>query len=46
MTFQVDGFLREVCLYEDTEMTERIGFVKGLDLITLIDGLRKHGVER
>lgn len=46
MTIQIDNFLYEVCMREDAEITERIGFVEGLDLITLREKLRKHGVER
>lgn len=46
MTLQIDDFLYEICISEDAEMTERIGFVDGLDLITLREKLRKHGVER
>lgn len=45
MKFQIEGLLHEVCLREDAEMTERVGFAEGLDLITLREKLRKHGVE-
>ena len=45
MTIQVDNFLYEICRREDAEMTERIGFFQGLDLITQRERLRKHGVE-
>jgi hypothetical protein len=38
--------LYEVCMREDEEATERMGFVEGLDLITLREKLRKHGVAR
>ena len=46
MTFQMNDFLHATCTREDAEMTERIGFIEGLDLITLREKLRKHGVER
>jgi hypothetical protein len=46
LTFQISDFLPEICIREDAEMTERIGFVEGLDLITLREKLRKHGVVR
>ena len=46
MTFQINDFLQETCIHEDVEMTERIGFVEGLDLITLREKLRKHGLAR
>jgi len=45
LTIPIDDFLYVVCMCEDAEMTERIGFVEGLDLITLREKLRKHGVE-
>ena len=45
MTLQIDNYLIEVCISEDEEMIERIGFVEGLDLITLREKLRKHGVD-
>ena len=44
MTFQTNDFLHEICIHEEVEMIERIGFVEGLDLITLREKLRKHGV--
>ena len=46
MTFQIDDFLYEIYMHEEAEVTERIDFVEGLDLITLREKLRKHGVER
>ena len=46
MTFQVEDFLIEFHDHVESEMIERIGFVKGLDLITLQEKLRKHGVRR
>ena len=44
MAIQINSFLYEVCKPEDVEMTERIGFFQNLDLITLREKLRKHGV--
>ncbi len=44
MTFQINDFLDEICIDEEIETAERIGFVEGLDLITLREKLRKHGV--
>jgi hypothetical protein len=38
--------LYEVCMREDADVTETIGLVEGLDLITLREKLRKHGVAR
>ena len=46
MTGPIDDFLSEDKKGEQAELTERIGFVEGLDLITLKERLRKHGVER
>lgn len=46
MTFQIDDFLYELCIREEAERSERVGFVDGLDLITVMEKLRKHGVER
>jgi hypothetical protein len=46
LAIQIDNFLYEVSIREDAEITERIGFVEDLDLITLREKLRKHGVER
>lgn len=45
MTFQIDDFSHEICVSEDVEVTERIGFFESLDLITLREKLRIHGVE-
>jgi hypothetical protein len=45
LTIQVDNFLYEICMREDAELTERIGFFRGLDLITQRERLQKHGVE-
>jgi hypothetical protein len=45
LTIQVDNFVYEICIREDAEMTERIGFFQNLDLITQRERLRKHGVE-
>ncbi|MCW4052924.1 MAG: hypothetical protein NWE78_06940 [Candidatus Bathyarchaeota archaeon] len=45
MTIQIDNSLYEVFMREDVEMTERIGFFRGFDLITQRERLRKHGVE-
>ncbi|MCW3980307.1 MAG: hypothetical protein NWF11_02420 [Candidatus Bathyarchaeota archaeon] len=45
MTSQIDNFLYEISIREDAEITERIGFFQGLDLITQRERLRKHGVE-
>lgn len=48
MTAQVDDSLDacEVHVYSTTEILKRIGFAKGLDLLTLREKLRRHGVER
>lgn len=46
MTLQINDFLHEICIRGDAEITERIGFFEDLDLITLREELRKHGVER
>ena len=46
MTGQMDDFLSEDKIDEEAELTERIGFAEGLDLITLQEKLRMHGVER
>ena len=46
MTSQIEDFLIELHDHEESDMIEKIGFVKGLDLITLQEKLRKHGVRR
>ena len=46
MTFQIEDFLIELHDHEESETIEKIGFVKGLDLITLLEKLRKHGVRK
>lgn len=46
MTEQIDDFWSESAVDEMAELTEKIGFVEGLDLITLKEKLRRHGVER
>lgn len=46
MTFKIDDYLHEICIREEVEITERTGFAEVLDLITLREKLRKHGVER
>jgi len=46
LTIQINDFLYEIRIREDAEMNERIGFVESLDLITLREKLRKHGVAR
>jgi hypothetical protein len=45
LTFQMDKFFDAVSMHENADMAERIGFVEGLDLITMREELRKHGVE-
>ena len=45
LTLQIDKFLDTECMLENVETAERIGFVAGLDLITMREELRKHGVE-
>jgi len=45
-TFQRDDLSDEIYIREEVEITERIGFAEGLDLITLREKLRKHGVMR
>jgi hypothetical protein len=42
---QIDNFLNKRWIREDENMTERIGFFHGLDLITQREDLQKHGVE-
>ena len=44
LTIQIDNFLPED-IGENAETMERIGFIEGLDLITLKEKLRKHGVK-
>jgi hypothetical protein len=46
LTIQINDFLHEICIHENAEMTERTGFVESIDLITLREKLRKHGVAR
>ena len=44
LTNQIDNFLPEG-IGENTGTMERIGVIEGLDLITLKEKLRKHGVK-
>ncbi len=44
MTFRIDDLLDEIYIREEPEITERMGFAGELDLITLREKLRKHGV--
>ncbi|UCG36370.1 MAG: hypothetical protein JSV64_07115 [Candidatus Bathyarchaeota archaeon] len=46
MASQIADFTHEIYVREATEIIERIGFFEGLDLITLRERLRKHGVVR
>ena len=46
LTFETDDLLHKVSLHEKVEVTERVGFVEELDLITMREKLRKHGIQR